>query len=92
MTLAKRVSYADKYGVRNYRHVSPLPRDNVYRVVRMHLGLSQNAIAKMFGVSRMAWMYRERTKRMYRIAELRALRELSGLDAETFIQLLDDCA
>lgn len=82
---------ASKYNIGNYRHAQPVAKANVYWMVRQHLGLSQRAIAKMFGISHQAWKYRERVKIMYRASELRALRDLSGLDAATFIELLDDC-
>ena len=82
---------ANKWYVGSYRHQQPIVR-NVYYAVRSMLKLSQKQVAIAFGVSFHQWNYRERTKRMYHVAELLALKELSGLDDQQFIKLLNDVA
>jgi hypothetical protein len=82
----------DKYWVGTYRHAMPYPRMNVYYAVRQHLRTSQAHAAKLMGVSPAAWRYRERTKRLYHVAELLCLQELAGMSNGAFIQLLKDCA
>jgi hypothetical protein len=54
--------------------------------------LTQRRIAALFGISVEAWRYRERSKRLYHIAEVIALQQLSGLDPNAFIELLKDIA
>ena len=83
---------ADKYRIASYRHVAPWPKGNLYLRVRTHLGLSQGRIAALFGCDIRSWQYRERGKRMYHVAEVAALYELSGVDADTFMQFIKDVA
>lgn len=83
---------ASKFWIGTFRHAMPWPRGNVYRNVRMMLGLSQSQAAKAFGVSVASWKYRERMKRMYHVAELLALHELSGLTADNYLKLLKEVA
>ena len=93
MTLTEgTVKVADKWFIGSYRHTQPLPKGNLYYAVRTHLGLSQSKVAALFGVTTDRWKYRERVKRMYHVAEVCALRELSGMDDAQFIRLLNDIA
>lgn len=83
---------ADRWFIGSYRHMQPHPKGNLYRRLREQMKLSQRKMADAFGVSWDAWKYRERTKRMYHIAEICALYEASGLTARQFINLLKDIA
>ena len=83
---------ANRYYIGSYRHAQPMPKGNLYGTVRRRLGLTMRDMARAFGVSNAAWGYRERTKRMYHIAEICALYEASGLTARQFINLLKDIA
>lgn len=85
-------SIADKHFVGKYSHQQPLPKGNLYNAVRRHLGLSVAGACKAFGVGLTAWTYRERSKRLYRIAEIVALQELSGLSNDDFVKMLNDVA
>lgn len=76
----------------SYRHAMPWPKDNVYRAVRMRLGLPRRQMCLRTGLSRGQWEYRERVKRMYHVAELLWLHEVSGLSWEEYRELLNDCA
>jgi transcriptional regulator with XRE-family HTH domain len=83
---------AQRWFIGSYRHLQPYPKGNLYYEVRKYLGLSQARMASLFGVSVRAWQYRERVKRMYHCAEIAALQEVSGLDAESFMKFLKDVA
>lgn len=83
---------AQRWFIGSYRHIQPYPKGNLYYAVRKYLGLSQGRMAALFGVSVRAWQYRERTKRMYHVAEVVALREVSGMSEVDFMQLLNDVA
>ena len=90
--MAESIRLKDKYWVGTYRHAMPYPRMNVYFAVRHHLNATQAHVAKLIGITPAAWRYRERGKRMYHVAELLCLQELSGMTNGAFIQLLKDCA
>ena len=83
---------ASKYWCDSYRHAHPYPRGNLYYVVRRHLGMTQTQVAQAFGCTLHAWIYRERSKRMYHLAEILALLEFSGLTTDEYIKLLNDVA
>lgn len=82
----------DKWWVGSYRHAMPYPKDNLYRRIRYTMGLTQRRAAALFGMSHHAWCYRERVKRMYHLAEILALREVSGMSDRDFLKLMSDCA
>ena len=81
-----------RWFVGSYRHAQPLPRRNLYEAIRLYCNATQAIMADMFGISVQAWRYRERVKRMYHMAEILALYEVSDMKPEQFIQLLKDCA
>jgi hypothetical protein len=54
--------------------------------------LTQRRAAALFGISEQSWRYRERMKRMYHVAEILALREVSGMSDRDFIKLMSECA
>jgi len=83
---------ADKWFIGSYRHLQPYPKGNLYYSVRQYLGLSQSRMAALFGVSVRSWQYRERYKRLYHVAEVVALKEVSGMSDADFIKLLNDVA
>lgn len=83
---------ADKWFIGSYRHIQPYPKGNLYYAVRSYLGLSQGRIAALFGCSVRAWQYRETTKRLYHVAEVVALKEVSGMNDADFMRLLNDVA
>ncbi len=82
----------EKWWVGSYRHAMPYPADNLYRRLRMHMRLTQRRAAALFGISEQAWRYRERMKRMYHVAEILALREVSGMSDRDFLKLMSECA
>jgi hypothetical protein len=90
--MVETIKLKDKYWVGTYRHAMPYPKNNVYNAVRKSMRISQAHAAKLLGISTPAWRYRERTKRLYHVAELLCLQELSGMTNGAFIQLLKDCA
>ena len=49
-------------------------------------------IAALVGISQEAWYYREREKEVYRLGELCALRELSGMSWNELGALIESCA
>lgn len=83
---------AEKWFVGSYRHLQPFPKGNLYYAVRRFMGLSQVKVAALYGVSEQAWRYRERTKRLYHVAEVLALRDLCGMNDADFMRLLNDVA
>lgn len=92
MTIKRATALREKYWVGNYRHAMPYPKCNVYLRVRQHLQASQTYAAKLIGITPTQWRYRERSKRMYHVAELLCLHELSGLAPREFLNLLSECA
>jgi len=64
----------------------------LYTLVRSKLGLTQEAMARLLGVSRWAIVNRERCKRVYTIPELTALHKASGLSDEEWCALLEEIA
>lgn len=81
-----------QYWVGAYRHAMPYPASNLYLAVRKRLGMSQEGIARKVGVTINQWRYRERMKRMYHLAEILWLHEVSGLSWDEYHKLLNDCA
>jgi hypothetical protein len=81
-----------KFWVGSYRHAMPYPKDNLYRRVRYEMRLTQRRAATIFGMSHAAWCYRERSKRMYHLAEIVALQSGSGISIIEFYKILKDCA
>lgn len=64
---------------------------SLYFAVRKARGITKGAIAAEVGVSYGAWRYRERMKEQYRLPEVLALKELSGLDWKEFGALIESC-
>jgi DNA-binding XRE family transcriptional regulator len=89
---SKHSAIAKFRGYASFRHAQPWPRANVYRMVRMRLGLSQAKMGVAMGISTNAIIYRERTKRMYHPMEIIALKEISNLDWQAFGELLEECS
>ena len=83
--------YAASHRAR-YKHTIRRPKGNLYYAIRKRLGLTQRHAAKMIGITREAWQYRERAKLMYWPLELVVLAKLGGMTAEEFMQLLNDIA
>jgi len=75
-----------------YKHTIRRPNGNLYYAIRKRLGLTQRHAAKLIGITREAWQYRERAKLMYWPLELVVLAKLGGLSPEEFMQLLNDIA
>lgn len=65
---------------------------NLYRVVRHTMQLTQANISEKTGISAEAWRYREREKETYRLGELLALKDVTGMSWDEFGKLLEDCA
>jgi len=84
--------YKGRWWIGQYRHAMPYPKDNVYRRLRLTMGITQKRAAALFGISEQAWRYRERMKRMYHVAEILALFDASGMSHKDFFKLLNDCA
>jgi hypothetical protein len=83
--------YAENHRAR-YKHTIRRPKGNLYYAIRKRLGLTQRHAAKLVGITREAWQYRERSKLMYWPLELVVLAKLGGLSADEFMQLLNDIA
>lgn len=81
-----------KWWVGNYRHAMPYPKDNLYRRIRLAMGLTQARASALFGITVQQWRYREKMKRMYHLAEILALLDTSGLSHKDFIKIMSDCA
>jgi hypothetical protein len=84
--------YADRWFVGRYRHLQPFPQGNLYLAIRREMNLSQRVISRLFGVTDYQWRYRERTKRMYHVAEVMALYEMSGVTWDRFGEILKSVA
>ena len=83
--------YAANHRAR-YKHTIRRPKGNLYYAIRKRLGLTQRHAAKLLGLTREAWQYRERSKLMYWPLELVVLAKLGGLTPDEFMQLLNDIA
>jgi hypothetical protein len=81
-----------KWGVEGFNHAQAYPKGNLYHAVRQLRDETIVGMAQSFGVSAKAWTYRERVKRMYRVAEIMALYEASDLSPEQFMKLLSKIA
>jgi len=66
-------------------------KQSLYCQVRRAKKLGRYDMAKLVGISYSAWRYREKMKEQYRIGEIVALKEISGLTWEEFGQLMIDC-
>ena len=75
-----------------YKHTIRRPKGNLYYAIRKRLKLTQKHAARLIGITREAWQYRERSKLMYWPLELVVLAKLGGLNAEEFMELLNDIA
>lgn len=64
----------------------------LYSIVRSKLGLTQEAMAALLGVSRWAIVNRERCKRVYTPHEIVALQKVSGLTNDEWCKLLEEIA
>jgi hypothetical protein len=84
--------YKSRWYVGNYRHAMPYPRNNLYLAVRENMNITQKRAGALLGISNKAWRYRERSKRMYHLAEILCLHQMSGLSTTDFFKLLNDCA
>jgi len=67
-------------------------RRNLYLKVRQKMDLTARDIAALVGISEQSWYYREREKEVYRLGELCALRELSGMSWDELGALIESCA
>lgn len=75
-----------------YPHEISRARNNLYYRIRKEKGLTQEAISKVAGITAEGWRYREKEKEVYRLGELMALKELSGMDWIEFGALIEACA
>lgn len=75
-----------------YRHNLPIKRGNLYQAIRHRLGLSRTAMAALLGIKSDSVRYRERQKQLYHPAEVAVLFRVSGMDAESFMELLSHLA
>ena len=78
--------------ITGYLHQQPRPAFPLYRAVRMKLGLTQRAFAKLLNIGIHAVLYRERVKRVYHLYELAELQRITKLSDKAFMQLLRDSA
>lgn len=84
--------YRQRWYVGSYRHAMPFPRMNLYFAVRQHMGITQKRAGALLGITPKSWQYRERAKRMYHLAEILCLMEMSGLSPTDFFKLMSKCA
>lgn len=75
-----------------YPHEIARCRKNLYYQIRKAQKLKQAEIAELAGITAEGWRYREREKEVYRLGELMALKELSGMDWVEFGALIEACA
>ena len=75
-----------------YRHNLPIKRGNLYQAIRHRLGLSRTAMAALLGIKSDSVRYRERQKQLYHPAEVAVLFRVSGMDADSFMELLSHLA
>jgi hypothetical protein len=66
-------------------------RQSLYYAVRRSLDLRREDMAAVSGLGSAAWRYRENAKEQYRLGELCALKNLSGLSWEEFGKLIERC-
>ena len=78
--------------IEGYRHNLPIKRGNLYQAIRHRLGLSRTAMAALLGIKSDSVRYRERQKQLYHPAEVAVLFRVSGMDAESFMELLSHLA
>jgi hypothetical protein len=78
--------------VSGYRHLRPPPVNNLYRLVREGMGITQNEAARRIGITRQSWQYRERRKWVYWPIEVVALQQMSGFSNDTMMELIERCA
>lgn len=57
----------------------------ILRLLRVNRGLSQEAVAKVLGISRPAYSYYETGKSLPGLAAIRKLAEFYGVSADVFI-------
>lgn len=67
-------------------------RGVLYRIVRARLGITQAAMGRLIGCSRDSIAGRESAKRLFTIAELQTLKEISGLTNDEWCMLLEEIA
>lgn len=66
-------------------------RFSLYYGVRRHRGVRREEMASIAGVTAAMWRYRELAKESYRLPELCALKELSGLEWQEFGKIIESC-
>ena len=69
-----------------------LDRGVLYKAVRSIVGLSQSEFAPLIGTSRDCIVQRERSKRLYSLAELVALQRITGYDDAAWCSLIRELA
>lgn len=62
----------------------------LYKLVRERLGVSQQVMAGILGITRRNYIYREHFKRMFSVEEISAIRYSSGLEWQEFGELMDE--
>lgn len=88
----KAIGLRGQWWIGSYRHAMPYPKGNLYRAVRKAMGLSLTKMARHCGLTIGQWKYRELQKRMYHLAEILWLHEVSGMSWDDYHKLLNDCA
>lgn len=66
-------------------------RMSLYYAVRKIRKMDRDAMSLEAGIGTQAWRYRENAKEQYRLGELCALKELSGLTWDQFGQVIESC-
>ena len=67
-------------------------RGILYRIIRGRLGLTQEAMGRLIGCTRDSIAAREGSKRLYTVAEILMLKEISGMTNDEWVELLREIA
>ena len=74
--------------ITGYLHQMPRPAVNLYRAIRLRLGITQREYASRLNIGIQALRYRERIKRMYHLHELAELQRICKLSDKAMMDLI----
>jgi len=67
-------------------------RGILYKIIRVRLGLTQEAMGRLIGCTRDSIAAREGSKRLYTATELQVLKSVSGMTNDEWCALLEEIA
>lgn len=74
-----------------YRHIKPLPKQSLYRAMRVRMQWTQRDAAAASSMKREQWLYRERQKVTYWLDEIVQLKEMGGLTWQEMGEMIEEC-